>query len=262
MIATNAGFAGAKCLLSLKDVKFFAEYSASVNGRSNMVSLITSMFQANVEGGVFEPSTGFESELESVFFYLPVTGTLQKQVKQCIGEAKGKTSEFGDTFWRMLYFSIVTIATLGYGDITPISGAARFMSGLEVVLGLTLAGLFINALFNQLSNGKRDQGLADNRCIEDLRESLSKVAPLLDESKKYVDSLEQTLAVKSASLIQEAAKCQSLSQENRDLDQRLKGRTEELSRAQQTSNEAQKRIGELEEEVKNLRAIPVTDDKP
>jgi hypothetical protein len=39
------------------------------------------------------------------------------------------------TFWRMIYFSFVTLASLGYGDIVPVSDAARGMAILEVVGG-------------------------------------------------------------------------------------------------------------------------------
>lgn len=35
----------------------------------------------------------------------------------------------------LMYFSFVTITTLGYGDITPVSGSARMLSLLEAVIG-------------------------------------------------------------------------------------------------------------------------------
>lgn len=34
-----------------------------------------------------------------------------------------------------LYFSLVTVTTLGYGDITPVSSPARFFAAFEAVLG-------------------------------------------------------------------------------------------------------------------------------
>ena len=54
-------------------------------------------------------------------------------------------------YWRMLYFSVSTITTLGYGDIVPLSGAARFLVGLEAMLGGLLTGLFLNAVAWQAS---------------------------------------------------------------------------------------------------------------
>lgn len=53
---------------------------------------------------------------------------------------------------RMLYFSVVTIATLGYGDIVPLSALARLLVAVEAVWGIFVAGLFINAFFTRHSN--------------------------------------------------------------------------------------------------------------
>lgn len=51
-----------------------------------------------------------------------------------------------DLWWRMLYLSAVTITTLGFGDITPISQAARALVGSEAVLGVVVIGLFLATL--------------------------------------------------------------------------------------------------------------------
>ena len=51
-----------------------------------------------------------------------------------------------NVFLRMLYFSAVTITTLGFGDIAPISTKARMLVMLESVLGIILIGLFFNSL--------------------------------------------------------------------------------------------------------------------
>lgn len=39
------------------------------------------------------------------------------------------------TTWHLVYFSFVTLASLGYGDITPVSEAARGLAIIEVVGG-------------------------------------------------------------------------------------------------------------------------------
>src|SRR5689334_25270235 len=52
-------------------------------------------------------------------------------------------------FVRMLYFSAVTISTLGYGDIVPVSTRARVMVTLEVIWGPVLLGLFLNSLITE-----------------------------------------------------------------------------------------------------------------
>jgi voltage-gated potassium channel len=42
------------------------------------------------------------------------------------------------SFADALYFSVITIATVGYGDITPLGPLARGLASVEVVLGLLL----------------------------------------------------------------------------------------------------------------------------
>ena len=44
----------------------------------------------------------------------------------------------GISFADAVYFSIITIATVGYGDITPDAPLARGLAGVEVVLGILL----------------------------------------------------------------------------------------------------------------------------
>ena len=55
---------------------------------------------------------------------------------------EGDTTGFGS--W--LYYSIVTITTLGFGDYTPAKGAAQAVTAVEVMCGLIFLGLFLNAV--------------------------------------------------------------------------------------------------------------------
>lgn len=49
------------------------------------------------------------------------------------------------TFWDCVYFSVVTISTLGYGDYRPIS-YGRIVVALEVISGIVLAGVLVARL--------------------------------------------------------------------------------------------------------------------
>ncbi len=50
--------------------------------------------------------------------------------------------------WDAMYFSIVTIATVGYGDITPISDIGRVVTVLMILAGVTLIPWQLGKLLN------------------------------------------------------------------------------------------------------------------
>jgi hypothetical protein len=71
------------------------------------------------------------------FFYIPVFGILYYWLPtiDCNGS------------WRdSLYFSVVTLSTLGYGEITPKSDLAKLAVSVQTLLGILTIGLFLNAL--------------------------------------------------------------------------------------------------------------------
>jgi hypothetical protein len=64
----------------------------------------------------------------------------------------GSLDGLPDQFLRMLYLSAVTATTLGFGDIVPVTTMTRSEVTAEAILGLVLAGLFLNSV----ANTKRD----------------------------------------------------------------------------------------------------------
>ncbi|WP_316200916.1 MULTISPECIES: potassium channel family protein [unclassified Bradyrhizobium] len=53
---------------------------------------------------------------------------------------------------RMIYFSVVVITTLGFGDIVPMTPFARMLVAIEAILGTVLLGLMFNAIAYRASN--------------------------------------------------------------------------------------------------------------
>ncbi len=45
-----------------------------------------------------------------------------------------------------LYFSVVTLATIGYGDLTPTTSLAKLFSILYILVGVGILGVFISAV--------------------------------------------------------------------------------------------------------------------
>ena len=63
---------------------------------------------------------------------------------------EGFPSRASGSFDRMLYLSAMTITTVGYGDIVPITRQARMLLALEAILGIVLIGLFLNAVAHEM----------------------------------------------------------------------------------------------------------------
>ena len=45
-----------------------------------------------------------------------------------------------------LYFSVVTLATIGYGDLTPTTSTAKLFSIFYILVGVGVLGVFISAV--------------------------------------------------------------------------------------------------------------------
>ena len=61
--------------------------------------------------------------------------------------------DLGDnpTWFSSFYYSVVTLTTLGYGDVTPASTAAQIVALIEVVIGYVMLGGLICLLSNKLA---------------------------------------------------------------------------------------------------------------
>jgi hypothetical protein len=63
-------------------------------------------------------------------------------------------------FPTLMYFSYITLLTIGYGDITPLSAVARMMAVLEGLLGMTFTTIIMAVLVAAHLRGQdeRDPG--------------------------------------------------------------------------------------------------------
>lgn len=79
--------------------------------------------------------------------YFPAPADINDRVERLRQLADGLNSGVDlHAFGRMLYLSAVTVTTVGYGDIVPLTDTARIGVACEAILGIVLVGLFLNAL--------------------------------------------------------------------------------------------------------------------
>lgn len=62
-----------------------------------------------------------------------------------------------------IYWAIVTLTTVGYGDITPITGFGRFLSGLVMILGYTIIAIPTGIVSANIIDVTKKKG-HDGRC--------------------------------------------------------------------------------------------------
>jgi hypothetical protein len=63
--------------------------------------------------------------------------------------------EEGEAFHTLIYFSYVTLTTLGYGDISPVSNIARNLAVLEALTGTLFLAVLISRLVGSYVSGKK-----------------------------------------------------------------------------------------------------------
>jgi hypothetical protein len=56
----------------------------------------------------------------------------------------------------LLYFSLVTLSTVGYGDVVPLSGEARMLAALEAVTGVLYIAITVALLVSSYRRGSSD----------------------------------------------------------------------------------------------------------
>ena len=72
--------------------------------------------------------------------------------------------------FNALYFSFTTLSTVGFGDIVPVSGAARMLAIVEAVFGMFYVTLLIARLVSLYSSKSpleavNREEIADNKRI-------------------------------------------------------------------------------------------------
>lgn len=87
----------------------------------------------------------------------------------------------GTDFGSWLYYSIVTITTLGFGDYTPAHGWAQAVTAVEVMCGLVFLGFFLNAVGSMKSEIDVEAEIEKQRRIHAAaeKEKLVKTVPAL-----------------------------------------------------------------------------------
>jgi voltage-gated potassium channel len=103
-------------------------------------------------------------QFAGIFLGFVLAGTLIEFLLE--GNRQG--SPFADLF-NSLWFTVVTITTVGYGDISPILPEGRLWAMVEMLVGIALVGIITGSVASALVEGNRRRalGLVPLKNIED-----------------------------------------------------------------------------------------------
>ena len=80
-------------------------------------------------------------------FYATIYKGLEYAMPGSFTNVRSMTYSNGDpSFFNLLYFSFITLATVGYGDITPLSALAKALTVLESTTGVFYIAILISHL--------------------------------------------------------------------------------------------------------------------
>lgn len=105
------------------------------------IELYKALFPAKLINGYDSPNILMTMDSESF-----------NKINNLKNAKNGFPSGISNNFERMFYLSAVTITTVGYGDIVPITTIARTLISVEAISGAILVGLFLNSLSLRTSN--------------------------------------------------------------------------------------------------------------
>ena len=92
-------------------------------------------------------------------------------IYQALPDGQFRIPDGGETdYGSWLYYSIVTITTLGFGDYTPAHGMAQSVTAIEVMCGLIILGLFLNAVGAMKSEIDVESEVEKQRRLEEDRQ--------------------------------------------------------------------------------------------
>lgn len=90
-------------------------------------------------------------------------------------EAGSQPEAFG-SIPRALWWSIATLTTVGYGDVTPVTALGKLFAGITAIAGIGLIAMptgVLAAAFSDAFQRKRAEDLKDNDSNEPSRDNIA-----------------------------------------------------------------------------------------
>ena len=117
--------------------------------------------QSRNNGGLLSSKAlymAFVSYIYTIYYFALLNYSIYKIDTVCFSGII-ETSKLGE-FWQFFYYSVITITTLGYGDINPEGFITQLTAVFEVLIGLYLVififGAFVSYHINNIKTDMND----------------------------------------------------------------------------------------------------------
>ena len=92
-----------------------------------------------------------------------------------------------------LWYVIVTISTVGYGDQYPVTNSGRFLGALIIVVGVGIFGTFTGYLANLFLTPKKAEAAAAPSAIDDAGLRVERLRVLMAQQQAAIEEMDLLL---------------------------------------------------------------------
>ncbi len=103
------------------------------------------------------------------------------------------STDIKPSYWTFLYYSTVTFMTVGYGDITPLSPAARFAFMFQAFIGNIFAAMFLSILLLYVSNSQAWTQREEEKKVHEEEEKVHEEAKEIRKEEELIEKEEKKI---------------------------------------------------------------------
>lgn len=88
-----------------------------------------------------------------------------------------------ETYAEALWWGLITITTVGYGDIAPVTALGRLMAALLLMVGIGIIAIFTSAVTNYFSNKSKD---SRDKQVMKIIQSIDEIEDITKEDIEFI----------------------------------------------------------------------------
>jgi len=88
-----------------------------------------------------------------------------------------------ETYAEALWWGLITITTVGYGDIAPVTVLGRLMAAVLLMVGIGIVGIFTSAVTNYFSNKPKD---SRDKQVMKVIQSIDEIEDITKEDIEFI----------------------------------------------------------------------------